>query len=278
MNDNAIDALRSVSKMKRKDYNKEFKKLKKGDRSEDTIHDARVAARRLNALLEVLSIIRDSVDDNTKLKKKIKKSRKELGGARDIQITRNFLVKNKENIDNFDFDLFEDYYQQVQQKLLKKTDKFIKNFKRKKMNKKLKKIIKNNFKKSNEQFSLNNLFEKIKQEKETLLLEFNQLDRNDKSSFHQLRKDLKKLRYKLEILNETNKYKYNIDNYKNFQDELGEIQDVVVIRETLSEIFQIADNENNLENLNDFLDNEQNIIIAKLMNKKEIFLKMMNRL
>lgn len=149
----SVDTLKSISKTKRKDYNAEFKKLKKGDRSEDTIHDARVAARRLNALFQALGIIFD-YSDNKNLKKRIKNSRKKLGGVRDIQIARIFLIKNQDNIKNFDYNSFEDYYQQIQQQALKNTDQFIKKFKRKKLNKKVKQNIKKHFQQTNKEVSL----------------------------------------------------------------------------------------------------------------------------
>lgn len=272
-----VDTLKSISKNKRKDYNKEFKKLKKGDRSEDTIHDARVAARRLNAMLAALAIIFD-YSDNKKLSKEIKNSRKKLGGARDIQIARNFLVKNKEEIKNFDFNSFEKYYQQIQQEALKKTDKFIKNFKRKKLNKKIKKNIKKHFQNSNNLLSLQILIEEISNEKETLLSEFDLLNIDDKSSFHQLRKNLKKMRYKLEILNEINVGNYNIDNYKQFQDDLGKIQDIVVIKEIIDENLRTAADENDLNKLNKFLDQEQNKLINKVINNHGLFLTMMEKI
>lgn len=273
----SVDTLKSISKTKRKDYNAEFKKLKKGDRSEDTIHDARVAARRLNALFEALGIICD-YSDNKKLKKKIKNSRKKLGGARDIQIARIFLIKNQDNIKNFDYNSFEDYYQQIQQQALETTDQFIKKFKRKKLNNKVKQNIKKHFQQTNEEVSLQNLFEKINEEKETLLSEFDLLNRNDKSSFHQLRKDLKKLRYKLEILNEIGLGDYNIDNYKLFQDDLGEIQDIEVIREILSEQYKAAESKNDLKNLSDFLDQEQNKLIDKVLNNHKFFCNMLEKI
>lgn len=273
----SVDTLKSISKTKRKDYNAEFKKLKKGDRSEDTIHDARVAARRLNALFEALGIICD-YSDNKKLKNKIKNSRKKLGGARDIQIARIFLIKNQDNIKNFDYNSFEDYYQQIQQQALETTDQFIKKFKRKKLNKKLKKTIKKHFQQTNEEVSLQSLFDKINEEKENLLSEFDLLNRNDKSSFHQLRKDLKKLRYKLEILNEIGLGDYNIDNYKLFQDDLGEIQDIEVIREILSEQYKDAESKNDLKNLSDFLDQEQNKLIDKVLNNHKLFCNMLEKI
>lgn len=273
----SVDTLKSISKTKRKDYNAEFKKLKKGDRSEDTIHDARIAARRLNALFEALGIICD-YSDNKKLKKKIKNSRKKLGGARDIQIARIFLIKNQDNIKNFDYNSFEDYYQQIQQQALKTTDQFIKKFKRKKLNNKVKQNIKKHFQQTNEEVSLQNLFEKINEEKETLLSEFDLLNKNDKSSFHQLRKDLKKLRYKLEILNEIGLGDYNIDNYKLFQDDLGEIQDIEVIREILSEQYKAAESKNDFKNLSDFLDQEQNKLIDKVLNNHKFFCNMLEKI
>ncbi|MGM0549380.1 MAG: CHAD domain-containing protein [Bacillota bacterium] len=272
-----IDILKAVSKKKRKNYNQEFKKLKKGDRSEDTIHDARVAARRLNALLETLSIISNSSADK-KLKKKIKNSRKKLGGTRDIQITKSFLIKNKEAIINFEFDLFEDFYKQVQKESLKEADQFINDFKRKKVNKKLKKAVDKYFKNSKKKISLKNLFRKIRNEKELLLSEFDLLNRNDKSSFHQLRKDLKKLRYKLEILNEINAGDYDIDNYKQFQDDLGQIQDIVVIKEILNDRYKAAKSKNELNQLNEFLDNEQNKLIDKIINNHNLFLELMEKI
>jgi CHAD domain-containing protein len=196
----AADTLKSISKIKRKAYIQEFKKLKQGDRSEDSIHDARVAARRLNAVLETLSIISDS-SENKKIKKMVKNSRKKI--------------------------------------------------------------------------SLDSLFTEIKNEKETLISEFDLLNRDDKSSFHQLRKDFKKLRYKLEILNEINITEYDIDNYKQFQDDLGEIQDIEVIREILNNDFKSDDNENVLDNLNKFLDKEQNKLIDKILNNRNLFISMM---
>lgn len=273
-----VDTLQSIARLKRKDYNKEFKKLKNGDRSADTIHNARVAGRRLNAMLKALSIISNSNINTKKLQKKVKKTRKKLGGTRDIQITRNFLVNNQEKINNFNFDSFEKYYQQVQQKSLKKTDKFINEFKIKKTNKKLKRSIKSCFKNYNTQISLHSLFKRISSEKENLLAEFELLNRNDKSTFHQLRKDLKKMRYTLEILNEIDIGNYNIDNYKDFQDRLGEIQDIEVIRNIISTKFHKKDGENNLKNLNTFLNYQQNELINNVINKKEIFLEMMNQL
>lgn len=277
MNTVNIDILKSVSKKKRKNYNQEFKKLKKGDRSEDTIHNARVAARRLNALLETISIISNSPADK-KLKRKIKNSRNKLGGTRDIQITKNFLINNKEDLINFDFDLFEDFYHQAQKESLKEAEQFIKNFKRKKMNRKLKKVVGKYFKNSPKTISLANIFHKIKDEKELILSEFDLLNRNDKSSFHQLRKDLKKLRYKLEILNEINVGDYNIDNYKQFQDDLGQIQDIVVIKEILNDRSKAAKSKNDLIKLNEFLDNKQNKLIDKVINNHYLFLEMMEKI
>ncbi|MFN2339945.1 MAG: CHAD domain-containing protein [Halanaerobium sp.] len=274
----AVDILKSVSKTKRKAFKKEFKNLKKGDRSEETIHDARVAARRLNALLEVLSIIKKSNKNNKKISKTIKKSRKKLGGTRDLQIARDFLSKNQQDIANFDFDLFEDYYLQTQKKFFKEINSFINDFKLKKINKKLKKIIKKSLKDFNDQLPLDSIFGEIENEKKTLLLDFELLNKDDKSSFHQLRKDLKKLRYKLEIMNEIDSGDYNIDLYKTFQDELGEIQDIVVIKEILNNKFQSVDTKADLESLNDFLDKKQNNIIDNVLNEKDLFLKMMARL
>lgn len=270
----AVDTLKSISKIKRKAYIQEFKKLKHGDRSEDSIHDARVSARRMNAVLETLSII-CATSENKKLKKMVKKSRKKLGGTRDIQIAKNFLRKNQENIVNFDFNSFEKFYQQAQKKSFKKTNKFIDNFNRKNVDKKIKKAVKKFFKNSRKKISLDSLFTEIKNEKETLISEFDLLNRDDKSSFHQLRKDLKKLRYKLEILNEINIAEYDIDNYKQFQDDLGEIQDIEVIREILNNDFKSDDNENVLDNLNKFLDKEQNKLIDKILNNRNLFISMM---
>jgi CHAD domain-containing protein len=269
--------LESVSNKMIADYNKEFKKLKKGDRSEDTIHDARVAARRLNALLEVLNILRNSPEAKQKTSKEIKRSRQQLSGARDVQITKNFLIKNEENINNFDFNSFEIFYQQFQQKSFKKTNKFIENFKRKEINNNLKKNIKNILKSFNDQVPLNNIFNKLQMEKADLLSEFSLLDVNDLSTFHQLRKDLKKMRYKLEIINEISAENYNIINYKDFQDKLGEIQDIVVIKEILNNRFKSADNNADLEDLNDFLDKQQKKLINEFFDKKELFLEMMNK-
>jgi CHAD domain-containing protein len=269
--------LESVSNKMIADYNKEFKKLKKGDRSEDTIHDARVAARRLNALLEVLNILRNSPEAKQKTSKEIKRSRQQLSGARDVQITKNFLIKNEENINNFDFNSFEIFYQQFQQKSFKKTNKFIDNFKRKEINNNLKKNIKNILKSFNDQVPLNNIFNKLQMEKADLLSEFSLLDVNDLSTFHQLRKDLKKMRYKLEIINEISAENYNIINYKDFQDKLGEIQDIVVIKEILNNRFKSADNNADLEDLNDFLDKQQKKLINEFFDKKELFLEMMNK-
>lgn len=272
-----INILKTVSKKKRKNYNQEFKKLKKGDRSEDTIHDARIAARRLNALLETLSIISNSPADK-KLQKKIKNSRNKLGGTRDIQITKSFLIKNQENLINFDFDLFEDFYQQAQKESLKEAEQFIKDFKRKKMNKKLKNKVNKYFKNSKKKISVENLSRKIRDEKELLLSEFDLLDRNNKSSFHQLRKDLKKLRYKLEILNEINAGDYDIDNCKQLQDDLGQIQDIVVIKEILNDRYKAAKSEKDFNQLNEFLDNEQNKLIDKMINNHNLFLELMEKI
>jgi CHAD domain-containing protein len=130
-------------------------------------------------------------------------------------------------------------------------------------------------KNSRKKLSLDSLFTEIKNEKETLISEFDLLNRDDKSSFHQLRKDLKKLRYKLEILNEINITEYDIDNYKQFQDDLGKIQDIEVIREILNNDFKSDDNENVLDNLNKFLDKEQNKLIDKILNNRNLFISMM---
>lgn len=45
-------------------------------------------------------------------------------------------------------------------------------------------------KNSRKKLSLDSLFTEIRNEKETLISEFDLLNRDDKSSFHQLRKDL----------------------------------------------------------------------------------------
>ncbi len=273
-----VTNLKKVSKNKRKGYNDEFKKLKKGDRSEETIHDCRVAARRLNAMLEVMDIIKNFTVNINSLQNTIKKSRKELGTARDIQVTRSFLYKNQKDLEFLDFNSFEQYYQQFKKKSLKETNKFIKSFKLKKVNKKLKKVFKDYFKNINEKTSLDNLFKEINKEKETVLTSFYHLDRNDISTFHQLRKDLKKLRYKLEIINEISLESYNISNYKDIQDLLGEIQDIAVIKEILKSKFQLSDSDNNIEKLNYFLNSEQDKLINKFLNKNELFLEMMIKL
>ncbi|MFW6295328.1 MAG: CHAD domain-containing protein [Halanaerobium sp.] len=114
-------------------------------------------------------------------------------------------------------------------------------------------------------------------EKENLLSEFSLLDLNDLSTFHQLRKELKKMRYKLEIINEISSENYNIINYKNFQDKLGEIQDIVVIKDILNKRFKSADNNSDLEELNDFLDKQQKNLIYEFFDEKNLFLEMMNK-
>ena len=200
---------------------------------EKNVHDLRVSARRLRAILELIGEIKN-VENIKKINRKTKKVLKTFSGLRDIQVQQLFLrdvLSQFPNVKNLVQRLEIKEKEEIEQSIknLEKLDKRKLQKDLKGLNKKVDTFIK----RKNVQGALETLLEK---DFNRVIKSKRALDLEHEETFHRLRIDCKKLRYRMEIIEPLLVENSEITKpLKNIQDKLGEIQDMTVL---LSEIEQ----------------------------------------
>lgn len=199
-----------------------------------SVHDSRVSLRRLMALIDVLTYLHPESKKVLAVDKKaLKKLQKRFSATRDLHVSHKYITDNissKCNTKEY-LDFLVGEAAKVEEKLasklngikfssyLKIEDNMIRHCSQKSTTASLPKILYS---------TLDGVFletiEKIEK-----------LDLSYLTTFHSVRISLKGFRYILEILNLIDKnYKESLDDLKQFQDCLGEIQDLTVLNSSLA--------------------------------------------
>jgi CHAD domain-containing protein len=227
-----LDFLISYTKDLFTTLNENFNQCKVGI-NVSSVHDSRVSLRRLMALVDVLAYLHpDSKEVLAVDKKALKKLQKRFSATRDLHVSQKYITDNissKCNTKEY-LDFLTGEASKAEKKLanklngikfssyLKIEDSIIRHASRKPTAVSLPEILYS---------SLDGAFlitiEKIEK-----------LDSSNLATFHSVRISLKGFRYILEILYLIDKnYKESLDDLKQFQDCLGEIQDLTVLKRSL---------------------------------------------
>lgn len=235
-----------------KNYNLQIKKFQKieMDSSENEIHDKRVILRRIFPILAAYKIKPSKVKNG-------EKAFKLFGKLRDVQVQVLKLESIGKTPEIIEYLAFlkekESELKDVVRRFFKKKELEFPTIKKKStLNKS--KIVRKTDK------SLNKLIERIQSR-----------SIDDAEDIHKIRIEFKKFRYKVEILS----YLENIDpsaldNLKNYQDRLGEIQDYEVLISGIKKYCKKR-NQDDIEMITQF-EQDQNTLIENFDNQIELFI------
>lgn len=194
---------------------------------EKNVHDLRVSARRLQAILELLGEMK-GFDSLKKVNRKTKRILRIFADLRDIQVQQLFL---KDFINQFP--ILESLIYRLEKREEKEISHSIEEMERldrkqlKEELLRLNKKVERNLKKKEVHRALEDLiqrdYHRVMDSKAALTLE-------DVDTFHRLRIDCKKIRYRMEIVEPLLVSTLPLtEPFKKIQDQLGEIQDLTVL-------------------------------------------------
>lgn len=200
---------------------------------EENVHDLRVAARRLRVTLELLGEIKD-FENLKKVNRKIKRVLRIFAELRDIQVQQLFLkdlINQFPELEHMILDL-----EKREEKESIHSIKEINRLDRKQVKEDLARLIKKvegNLKKKEVHRALEELiqrdYHRVMDSQAALTLE-------DVETFHRLRIDCKKFRYRMEIIEPLLVTDTNLgESLRKIQDKLGEIQDLTVLLEEIGQ-------------------------------------------
>lgn len=208
---------------------------------EENVHDLRVSARRLQVILELLGEVKD-FENLKKVKRKIKRVLRVFAELRDIQVQQLFLkdqINQFPELESMILDL-----KKREEKEIIHCIKKINRFDRKQLKEDLFRLIKKverSLKKKEGHRALQDLvrrdYHRVMESQAALTLE-------DVETFHRLRIDCKKFRYRMEIIEPLLAIDSKLDEpLRKIQDKLGEIQDLTVLLEEIVQYPELCTND-----------------------------------
>lgn len=246
----------------------------KEDINMSSVHDSRVSLRRLMALIDVLT----SLHPNTKKvlaadKKSLKKLQKRFGATRDIHVSEKYIRDNIASLCDV-----KSYLEWLASETIIIEETLTNDLKKIKFSDYLK--VKDNM----TQISLKIasdvslpkvLFDTLDGVFLETIEKIEKLELSNLETFHSVRISLKGFRYTLEILNIfDNSYKSSLNDLKELQDYLGEIQDLTVLKNMLVSCSKDLKNEFEYTCMLDFINERSSFLINSFYSRRYEVLKL----
>jgi CHAD domain-containing protein len=211
------------------------KKLKRSrdDFSTDAIHDLRTSIRRLLAILDVVAFI-TSAGRIEKLSDRLKDQLDGFSDLRDMQV---MLDKMSENVDELPaLEPFQDYLKKREKRRQRADEKHIQNLKPGSIKKRLQKIQKDVRDLSEEDLQ-GKLPQAVDEAFLTVVQRYSEVDPANLLTIHRLRVAFKKFRYMVEAIYPCLPHfpESQLQRMRDYQTKMGDIHDIQVFLETLSE-------------------------------------------
>lgn len=205
--------------------------------SEDSIHDLRVSARRLQALSTIIRGL-DSHPRVKKLRRFIRKQLNELDDLRDTQVIVGEAGRRVANLPQLA--PFSTYLQVRSEELAGAAHKDLRNPKPSDLKEQVKEIRKVVKKHSDDVDSVERLLGAVDKAHRRTRGRFDKLDANDPNTIHRVRIAFKEFRYMVEVVQPflpdyPNDYP---DKMHDYQDAMGQVHDTTVFLDTLKEYEQ----------------------------------------
>lgn len=214
-------------------YRSELKNGKQ-EFSEEVVHDLRVAARRLLAVMDILRQL-DPQPPMKKIRRLIKGQVDALDDLRDTQV---MLAKVSESLQSVpDLQTFEEHLQSREKKLLRKTYKDLESSKPADLKKRISKIQIALEEHSDEEDWTARLLSVLDQAYASARQAFGQIDAANPTSIHAFRVRFKKFRYMLEVILPVlkNYPQECLEQMHDYQSRMGDVQDANVFLNTLND-------------------------------------------
>lgn len=209
----------------------------------EDIHQMRVAVRRIRAAIKVFDPCLDP-DAVVLIIEDLKLLAKKLGYVRDLDVSIVSFEEYKTRFpENAGINLLIDYYRKRRERNLKKLFGFLKSKKYSKFKKKLETFIDYLYKESKKELKKgkHTLFYRSFEEIISEMFSFKEINdlKNSEKDLHELRIAIKHLRYTLEFINlKDTQAKAIVKVLKNYQEQLGIINDCNVMRRKITGIIQ----------------------------------------
>ncbi len=210
------------------------KQLKVGRQevTEDSIHDLRVAARRMQALLGIVR----TLDSRPRVKKMQRFLRKQLDQLDDLRDTQVMMQEADSNVGSLPQLIpFREYLQERSADLARAGEKHLHKTKPSDLQERVKKIRKVIKRHSNDEGLVERLLQAVDGANATVLARFGKLDAGDPNTVHRVRIAFKKFRYMTEIVQPfLPDYPADLpDKMHDYQDLMGKVHDTGVFLDTL---------------------------------------------
>jgi CHAD domain-containing protein len=236
--------------------------------SEEAVHDLRVTARRMLAILDIARGLTPHARVQ-KARRDLKDMIEELDELRDVQV---LLVEISENIEFLpDLKPFQKSLKKREAKLLRAAYKHIKQKGLSTLAKRIKKTREDlaELEQKNDGFQVR-LIELVNNGHSFAVQAYTQLDPALPSTIHSLRIAFRKFRYLVEIIHPYVK-DYPIENFErmhHYQDMMGNIQDEEVFLETFLEYTQEHAQDLKKDEIIEFYKKKLNTLVADFMDNK----------
>jgi CHAD domain-containing protein len=250
-----------------KKYRAELKKCK-NEFSEETVHDLRVAIRRLLAVMDILRLL----DPRPRVQKVRRVLKNQLDALDDLRDTQVMLVEVSESIMSFpDLKPFEEHLLSREKKLMRKTRKEIKTFQPSDLKKRVEKIRLSLEENGRGSGWTARWLPVLDQAFARAMEAFGQIEASQPASIHQFRVKFKKFRYMVEVVHPALKDypEAYFEQMHAYQSRMGDVQDAVVFRSTLREYAEQTESSTTLVSVQEAFENHQAELITKFMAGKE---------
>ena len=216
-----------------KEYRKQFKQARQ-DTTEETIHDLRVAARRMQALLGIVRTL-EARPPVRKMRRVLSKQLDELDGLRDTQV----LVQQTEQSVNElpQLLILRQYLQDRSDELARDARNDLRKVKPSDIQQRIRRIRKVVKRHSDEDEFVEQVLQAVDTAYVRTLARFGKLDAGEPNTIHRVRIAFKKLRYMIEMVDPfLPKHPGNfLDRMHDYQDAMGQVHDTTVFLETLKD-------------------------------------------
>jgi CHAD domain-containing protein len=211
------------------------KKARRGreDFSTDAIHDLRTSIRRLLAILDIVAFMTSA----SKIKNVSDRLKDQIDGFSDLRDLQVMLAELSENVDALpQLEPFQNYLQKREKRRRRAAEKHIQNIKPGRVNKRLWKI-----QEAVQELIIDEIQSQLPQAVDeaylTVIQRYSDIDPAQPISIHRLRVAFKKFRYMVEAIHPCLPHfpESLLQRLQNYQTQMGDIHDIQVFLETLTE-------------------------------------------
>lgn len=230
--DNERDLLASFDE-RWDNYRKQFKASRR-EISEDAVHDLRVSARRMQAMLGIARKL-DARPRVKKLERFLRKQLDELDGLRDTHV---LVQEANQNIGSLPHLIpFRDHLEERSQELARSGRKDLQKHKPSDFGKRIRKIRKVVKQHSKDPDIVEQLFQAVDEAYAKVGTRFGKLDAGEQNTIHRMRIAFKKLRYMIEAVQPFLPHypEGHLDKMHDYQDAMGKVHDTAVFLDALQD-------------------------------------------